>query len=506
MPNARDTWLWAVAVAIAGLATLSLLAPFEPLYDPWAWLTWGREAVHLDLDTSVGPSWKPLPVIVAAVISLAADAAPQLWLLLVRAAWLASLVLAWRLAAQLMFPPRVATALATRFAARRVRLARNLAGATAVLGLILLFDPFTPWLRQVAGGLSEPVLVALVLGAIDRELRGRPGQALALATSAALLRPEAWPLLAAYGLLVWRRDPTLRRWLVGIAIAVPVLWIVPDALGSGDALTGSERARDVNGSFAGEAVEAVGRALNLPVAVLWLTAAGAVWSAWQNRERAIVALGAGAAAWIAVVAVLAGAGYAGIPRFAAPAAAVACVLGGVGLVRLLAAIDGMRAVDRARGPAIALATVLIAGLGVQSAFRAAEIPAVLDDAAEYGRHVQGFERLADALGPSSLTACGRVTSTEFLTQTAIAWKLDLPISEVHIQVATAPATGIALISPGATVLAVTAIEREGDLQGTRSGWSAYEISCETAGASGVAIAGVSGASRYGLSSTSSSSR
>ena len=34
-----------------------------PTYDPWAWIIWGREVAHLDLVTTTGPSWKPLPVI-----------------------------------------------------------------------------------------------------------------------------------------------------------------------------------------------------------------------------------------------------------------------------------------------------------------------------------------------------------------------------------------------------------------------------------------------------------
>jgi len=495
VPNARDRRVWVVVGGVIGLAAASLFAPFEPLFDPWAWLVWGRELTDLSLDTSVGPSWKPLPVLVSAPLSLAGDAAPALWLLLVRIAWLVSLVLAWRLAAGLVLPGRLATTLAARFAPARVRLARHLAGGAAVIGLILLLDPFTAWMRQVAGGLSEPVLVALVLGAIDRELAKRPGQALALGVAAALLRPEVWPLLALYGFVLWKRDPSLRRALVAVAIAVPVLWIVPDALGSGDALTGSERARDVNGPFFGEAVEAIGRALNLPLAALWIGAVTAAWSGWRHHERVIVLLAAGTLAWIATVAVLAGAGYAGIPRFAAPAAAVACVLGGIGLVRLLAAADGMRGADRTRVPAIALTSILIAGFGVQAAIRAADVPAVLEDAAEYGRHIEGLDELANHVGPRTLTSCGPVSTTEFLSQTAVAWKLELPISAVAVRVATAPPAGTALVSPGATTLAVSAIERAGELVAQRSGWAAYEMSCETAGASGEAMAGVVGASR-----------
>src|SRR5687768_4233123 len=44
------------------LAAVSLVLPFEPVFDAWSWLIWGREVADLDLDTSAGASWKPLPV------------------------------------------------------------------------------------------------------------------------------------------------------------------------------------------------------------------------------------------------------------------------------------------------------------------------------------------------------------------------------------------------------------------------------------------------------------
>ena len=37
------------------LGLLSLAAPTTPTYDPWAWLIWGREILHLNLDTRNGP-------------------------------------------------------------------------------------------------------------------------------------------------------------------------------------------------------------------------------------------------------------------------------------------------------------------------------------------------------------------------------------------------------------------------------------------------------------------
>ena len=482
-------------VGIAAIAALSLLAPFEPLYDPWAWLVWGRELAALELDTGAGPSWKPLPVLVTTLLSPAGGAAPELWLFVARTGWLAAVALAYRLAWRLMFPVRVATGLASRFASGRVRLARNLAGALAAIGLALLFDPFTAWTRQFAGGLTEPLLVALVLGAVDRGLSDRRGQALGLGFAAALLRPETWPLLAIYAVWAWRGPPRLRRWIVAGAVALPALWLVPDLLGSGDALTGAERAREATGGAVHETMEALCRAIQMPPAALWAGAAVCVVSAWRHAEREPLVLAGGAAAWMVIVAVLAGAGYAGLPRFAAPAAAVVCVLGAVGLVRAVAAIDGMRASNRARRPAIALVGLLVAGLAVQAAIRLGEIPGELDRARAYANSVEDLEGAAGAVGDDRIDACPPPTVTDYLFLPQLAWTLDLPLTGIEVAVQRVPAAGIAfagrVASPAARALdeAGTPIARSGE-------WTAYEVSCPAAsGASGIPIALVAGASR-----------
>ncbi|MGH2944646.1 MAG: hypothetical protein ACRDLN_17935, partial [Solirubrobacteraceae bacterium] len=67
-----------VVALCLGLAAASLAVADEPVYDAWAWLVWGRELAHLELDVSSGPAWKPLTVALAAPLSLAGDAAPQL--------------------------------------------------------------------------------------------------------------------------------------------------------------------------------------------------------------------------------------------------------------------------------------------------------------------------------------------------------------------------------------------------------------------------------------------
>ena len=466
MPSLRI----AVPAGICALAALSLLAPYEPLYDAWAWLVWGRETAGLDLDTTAGPSWKPLPVVVTTVLSPAGDAAPALWLFVARAAGLAAVALAWKLASSLSIPAQQTA----RLSPRTVRRARLGAGLVAAAGLILLFDPFTSWTRQFAGGLSEPLLVALVLGAVDRALADRHGQALALGLAAALLRPEAWPLFGAYLLWTWRHRPELRRWIVAAAIGLPALWLVPDLLASGDALTGADRAREGTGSALPEAVEALGRAFELPLAALWVGAAACVAGAWRDREREILVLAGGAAAWLAIVAALSALGYAGLPRFFAPAAAIVCVLGAVGLLRLaVAAATG--AEGRAR-PALALVVLLAAGIVVQGAVRAAEIPGELDRARAQGTAVDDLEAAVKGVAADSVVACPPPSITDFLFVPPLAWDLERSISEIEVRVATPPSAGYAFAGTEATP-AGTALETTRTPVSRSGEWTVYRVSC-----------------------------
>ncbi|HEV2791309.1 MAG TPA: hypothetical protein VGV69_08450, partial [Solirubrobacterales bacterium] len=90
----------AVAVALV-LAAASLALPYFPVYDPWAWLVWGRGLMDGGLETAAGPSWKPLPVLIDAPLSLLGEAAPKAWLLVARTGWICAPLLAgllaWRL-------------------------------------------------------------------------------------------------------------------------------------------------------------------------------------------------------------------------------------------------------------------------------------------------------------------------------------------------------------------------------------------------------------------------
>ena len=97
-------------------------------------------------------SWDhvPLAVLFTAPLALAGPAAPSLWLVVVRFAGLAALILAFRLGGRIGGP---------------------IAGAIAALALLGSSD----WLRYLSAGNVEPLVVALVLGAIELHMRGRRG-------------------------------------------------------------------------------------------------------------------------------------------------------------------------------------------------------------------------------------------------------------------------------------------------------------------------------------------
>src|SRR3954463_15143075 len=89
----------AVGAACLALAALSLLLSWRPTYDPWAWLVFGREVSdpHLGVSKLAHTGWKPLAVLFTVPFGLFGSAAPFLWMIVPRAAGLASLALAYRL-------------------------------------------------------------------------------------------------------------------------------------------------------------------------------------------------------------------------------------------------------------------------------------------------------------------------------------------------------------------------------------------------------------------------
>jgi hypothetical protein len=386
------------------LAALSLLLPWDLSFDPWGWLLWGRELTSssVPFDTSLYPAWKPLAVMFTTPFSLFGDAAPYLWLLVARVGALMAVVLAYRLGS---------------------RLGGRVGGVAAAAGLVLLPES----LRHFAGGTSEPLLVALVLGAIDRHLDGSRGQALGLAFAAALLRPEVWPFLLAYAVVyAWRRP---RRLVVVVlmALALPLVWFVPEWVGAGDPFYGAWVARASREAhqtqqLATPELTALGRAIGLALLPLSLAALVAVVDAARRRSSVPLVLAGGAVAWIAIVVAMTAQGYAGLGRFSLPAAAVICVLGGAGLARLVALVPGNR-----RWLAVVAAAVVCLPFAVVRMERI--VPEAAVATAQDGFEDRFPAVLAAVGGRGNVLGCRRFTAEGFF-RPAVAWHLGVPVERL----------------------------------------------------------------------------
>lgn len=452
---------WAVAVGCCAiLGTASAAALGEPVYDAWAWLVWGRELAAFDLDTSSGPSWKPLAVLLTALLSVCGAATPTLWLALVQTAWLLSLVLAGHLAFAL-----------TAQVHRRLRLA---AAAFAAVSLLLLGDDATMWTRQGAAGMSEPLAVTLSLGAATAAVARRARLALTLGALVALLRPEAWPLLMGYGLWVWRDEPALRPWIAAVTITVPALWLVPDLLASGEAPGGATRARRRDtGMPLNQAAELLARAAAMPLTAAWpLALFGVIGArprgvlAARGHQDAPLALVAAAVGWILIVAVMAAAGYSGLARYCAPAAAIIGVVAAVGFAHLLA-------LAHRRQMIAAVLLVVVAAAVPQLPARVGDLREGLADVAQSGRSNDRLRSLTRGIGRQRLLRCGTLMTSDVRVRTALAWQLDVPLKRVVSIADPPPAPTVVVIGPDASTGLRRAMRSSHHLLGASGEWRVY---------------------------------
>ncbi len=407
-PVGRRRVAFVVLACLAG-AALTLLAPSSPTYDPWSWIVWGREILHLDLMTTSGPSWKPLPMVFIVPFSLLGSAAPALWLVIARAAALLSLVIAFRLA-------------------RRLGGGQVVAGVVAVCCLVL-----APWyLRNVWLGNSEGLMVVCLLGAVLAHLEGRRRGAFGWGVAAALLRPEAWPFLGLYGLwFVWRERDRLLLVAAGFA-SLPVLWFLPELWGSGNLLRAAQRAQQPRADAATFSdspiltiLDTAARMLSVP-AYLGLAVALA-WLLLRRGERSSrVAVGGilvMALAWIALVAYMTSDGFSGSERYLVAPVALLAVCAGAGAGWAFAALP-LRATGLVAATVVAGLAVLAPGASeldrtVSGMVHQSRLPGQLSDV------------IARAGGKERLLACGAPVTGPLLVP-QVAYELGIHTSAVTL--------------------------------------------------------------------------
>lgn len=394
------------------LAGISLLLPSAPTYDPWSWIVWGREVAHLDLDTTGGPSWKPLPVAFTTIFSgfgLIDDSIPPLlWLVVARAGALLAMALVFRLAQRLV-------------GGAKWGVCAGLVAATALL--------LTPeWLRYAAHGNEAPLAVATMLWAVERHLDGSRRAALALGFAACLMRPEVFPFLAAYAAWTWRCEPAARKLIVGCALALPVLWLVPEWIGSGNPLGAGAQARsEPSWSLSRQDqpwLALLSRAHEVFGTLLEAGVAAALVIACRHRKRAELALGATALAWVGLVAVMTQAGFSGNSRYLLPATVIACLLTGVAA--------GHLARSARRSVPAAAAVVLLAAIAVPfSLSRVSSLGRQADTAAHTARLDRDLALAVSRMGGADAVVRRGAPTSDRAFIPHLAWSTTLPIGQVE---------------------------------------------------------------------------
>lgn len=423
-----------VGLAFA-LAALSLLFPSTPSYDPWSWLIWGREITHWTLNTDPGPSWKPLTVVVTVPLSLFGSVAPDLWLVVARAGGILALVFGFRLAARMFGQSRGEGAGSWSIAS----VIGGLFAAVVIAGQV-------GFIKAIALGNSEGWLIAFVFWAIESHLEGRYRRALVLGALAALLRPETWPFLGLYGVWLLWRDRSSWKLILGLGLIVPLLWFVPEYIGSGNFLRAADRAHDMNRILPGSlsrapdpfsavirlAFVSLGRIGELGVAV---GAIAAVWSATRRQWTPLVLFMAGCA-WIVLVAAMTAGGYAGNPRYLLLGASLLATVGGFGVAIAIAEAQALvaRVSPRLATAGVAVLCLLAVAAVAVSARRVKvdRLTLVTQLRAEAKARDQLPRAVEAAGGVRFIVGCGEIT-THPLQVPELAWTIDVPIGRVGLE-------------------------------------------------------------------------
>jgi hypothetical protein len=456
-PRPRSSWLTggrlylALAVGALAIAALSLLIPSTPSYDPWAWLVWGREIAHLNLVTTGGPTWKPLPVIFTTVFSLFGSASPDLWLVVARAGALLAVAMtfkvAWRIARHLLAVPADAVGWARRIAFLPILFAALVAAASLVNSKGFVTDN--------ALGYSEGLMTALVLIALDRHLDGHRRQAFAIGFFAALDRPELWALWGPYGLYLWWKDPGARKLVASLFVLIPVLWFGPELWGSGHLFRGVTRAQHVRSNsaalakcpfcteFRQHAWPRVMFRIKIVALLAMVAAAFGLWrtrSSWWRASAPLVAgtrgrlllLVVGTVGWLwwIGIAILTQAGFSGNDRYLVLGSALISIAGGVGWA--WGAVEAVKLAGRWVGAVrqhLALATSVAVAILIAAPPWIG--PSIIDVPATHRALVYQAKLRTDmtravaaAGGPARILACGTIM-TEGFQVPMLAWNLDV---------------------------------------------------------------------------------
>jgi hypothetical protein len=414
-----------------GLVLLSIalikFANTRPGYDPYGWLVWGHQTLHLHLDLGGAPSWKPLPYVFTVPYALFGKAELWLWFVTSVAISLSGIVFAGRIAYRLTGAP----------AGRRYApIAAAIFAGAAVLGI-------RDYMHYILSAQSDPMIVAMCLAAIDCYMSKRYRLAFVLLVLGALGRPEVWPFLALMIIWAWFKEPAMRRLMVVGVLAIAFLWFgVPVLSGQSPFVAGNLALNSPRALHQNQISGTLDRFFDLHELIVQLLALLAIGIAAIRRERFTLIIAGCAAAWVVVEIAFALHGWPALPRYIFEPAAVMVVLAGVAVGKLLAAperltdLPGSLARFGARLPRIPASAAIVVVAVLSVALVPAAVSRVRDERKDLG-HERARTRQINRLGPlvarlggvSHILYCG-TPATEVAFQSIIAWTMGMNVGPV----------------------------------------------------------------------------
>ena len=313
------------AVGLVAVSTVLLeWARTRPGYDPYGWLVWGHQTLHLSLDLGGAPSWKPLPYLFTVPYALAGESAMRMWMITAVAVSLAGSIFGARIAYRLTRGTSVQSEGPGRIG-RYAPVAAAIVAGAAVLGL-------EDYMHYILSAQSDPMIVTFCLAAVDSHLCGRHRWAFVFGVLGSLGRPEVWPLLGMYSIWAWFNVRSMRWMLVGGIALIAFMWFgIPWITNgrpnvAGQLALGSPRELHHN-----KVTGTIGRFGELHYAPVWIAALGAVGLALLRRDRVVLTLAAGVMLWVLTEIAFALHGFPALPRYMFEAGGVIAVLAGVGV-------------------------------------------------------------------------------------------------------------------------------------------------------------------------------
>ena len=402
----------AVAV-LAAAVVFVVLVGFRPSYDAYGWLVWGHQALYGSLDTGSAPSWKPLTFLFTLPYALAHQDAVGLWMVTSTAAAFAAPVFAGRIAYRLTGP-----APGRRYAP----IAAALFAAIGVVGL-------EPWWHMILIANSDPMVVALCLGAVDCHLSKRPRLAFVLLVLASLGRPETWAFGLLYAVWAWRAVPSMRVMLVAGILIVPAGWFVIPGLTSRSWFIAGDLALKFKFAIHGNKLAGVWlRFLGLVPTVIQVAWLAAVILFAVTRNRVALGLIGCSALWVAIEIAFAYHGWPAVPRYLMEPAAVMTALAGAALGQALTIPTDAPTALRVAG--VLCAALILVWLIPAVRDRVNTTHALIVQAQGFATEINLLHRIVvDDGGGRRIIACGRpVTSVGY--QSTLAFDVGLNVGEV----------------------------------------------------------------------------